>query len=287
VSGVWDEATALATGVVFPGRTIKTFPLRERGKVPITKRGLYDASADPEQIAAWRAQFPGANLGMPTGEMNSLVVIDLDGDEGACSWGSLLSDHPGTPAEVAVRTGSGWHLYFLMPTGAKVGNSAGRIAPGIDVRGTGGYVVVPPSIHESGALYEWRSHPGDCLVPELPDWLVALVAKGDRVQQRTPVRPRFDSGGGTPYGRAALKAELEELARAQEGTRNAALNSAAFSIGQLVAGGELHAEPAAAALEEMGLAIGLTESEVDKTIASGMAAGREMPRQAPAREALA
>jgi hypothetical protein len=97
-------------------------------------------------------------------------------------------------------------------------------------------------------------------------------------------RPTAASGSGSPYGRAAKDRETAAVAAAAEGTRNDTLNRAAFSLGQLIAGGELGESEAVDALRQAGIGVGLKPAEVDQTIRSGLAAGRKDPRTAPARD---
>jgi hypothetical protein len=283
VRGLGRHALAYATGRVFEW-PVPVFPLRPRGKTPLTPRGFKDASLDPEQVEAWWRRWPDANVGLPTGRASRLLVVDLDGDEGACSWGVLLSAHPGTPPETAVRTGGGgWHLFYRFPDGPPLGNSAGRLAPAIDTRGEGGYVVAPPSVHPSGARYSWTAPPrGEVVAP--PAWLVGQLTARPAPSER-PWRPPPAPlvRGGTPYGLAGLEAEVRRVADAPEGARNDTLNRAAFAAGQLVAGGELGAETAVAALEGAAAEAGLGSEEARATIRSGILAGVREPRSSSAR----
>ena len=104
-----------------------------------------------------------ANIGIATGPASGLLVLDVDGEQGRESLRDLLPQHRLKKILIAI-TGrvddggkqSGWHLYFKYPTGSSIGNSLGPFGVGIHVRGRGGYVVAPPSIHASGQEYRWR-----------------------------------------------------------------------------------------------------------------------------------
>jgi putative DNA primase/helicase len=113
-------------------------------KVPLTEHGFKDASSDPEQIAAWEKQFPGTSWGFPTS--NELFMLDPDKLSGGLeSWAELTAIH-GEPDTYTVRTiGGGKHYWFRAVAGMKVSNSTSKFAPGIDVRGEGGFAVIPPS----------------------------------------------------------------------------------------------------------------------------------------------
>ena len=147
------------------------------GKRPAASNGFKDATTDPHRI---RATFRGsrrANLGIATGEAN-LLVLDVDprhgGDE---SLRALEQVNGPLPQTVRARTGGGGeHIFFKNP--GDVGSSAGRLAHGLDVRGNGGYVVAPPSVHKSGKRYSWINSPDDFEVVNPPAWLLALCVKG-------------------------------------------------------------------------------------------------------------
>ncbi len=122
------------------------------GKHPITKKGFKEATTNRELILRWWTSHPNANVAVATGSESGLVVIDLDVKNGVDGVDSLKALGP-VPQTLTVRTGSGGlHLYYKHP-GGTVSNSARKLGPGIDVRGDGGYVIAPPSVHISGGVY--------------------------------------------------------------------------------------------------------------------------------------
>jgi Bifunctional DNA primase/polymerase, N-terminal len=132
------------------------FPCEPGGKRPLTERGFLDASTDRAQIHAWFNSWPSANIGVPTGARSGFFVLDIDRDK----WGfgtleSLESRFGELPRTRTVKTGrGGLHVYFKYPDdGTVIPNSTGRLGPGIDVRGEGGYVLVPPSTTEGAYEY--------------------------------------------------------------------------------------------------------------------------------------
>jgi hypothetical protein len=205
------------------------------GKHPRTKTGVKDASRSEAQIREWWTRWPDANIGLATGKPSGLLVVDLDGEQGLISWMRLLLDHGPVPDTIEVVTGSGGrHVYFAMFDN-DLGNTAGRLGPAIDTRGTGGYVLAPPSNHASGSAYEWRRGlaPG---IAAVPGWIVQALSP----QRETPAqRPTFRSGDSSRYGAAALKHTLDRISAAPEGERNNTLNVETFKIAQLVGGGEI------------------------------------------------
>jgi hypothetical protein len=236
------------------------------GKHPRNRGGLTGASTDPAAITAWWERWPNANLGGLTGTV--FDVCDVDGPEGVAAVAPLLGAcHGEAPL---VRTGSGgWHLLF-QPTG--LGNRV-RFLPGTDWRGKGGYVVLPPSLHASGNRY---TQVRDGELPEVPPTLLTALTPPAPTAARA--HPRLPVARPTGYGPAALAREAKTVAATGGGGRNHALNKAAFSLGQLIATGELTEDQVTEELTEAALRAGLTEAEAARTIASGLRAGQRHPR---------
>jgi hypothetical protein len=244
------------------------------GKHPRTEHGLADASADPAQIAAWWQRWPGANVGVRTGE---LVVVEVDGAAGARSLATLEATHSPLPATRRVRSARGAHLYFRAD-GHDIACSAGQLGIGLDVRGRGGYIVAPPSRHATGHHYAWTAT--DHVAPP-PAWLAGLLTASAPELERAALPRTVVTGAderARRYLQAAADAELVEVARAPVGTRNSALNRAAFRLGQLTGAGLGDREQLANALLGTALTAGLGEREASATIASGLRAGERNPR---------
>jgi len=150
-------------------------PLRPRDKRPLIRwEGLQVARPSPSEVAGWFRQWPDANVGIVTGEISNLIVIDIDPQHGGeASLDRLCQRFGALPATAEARTGGGGrHLYFAHP-GGHVRNRAG-LAPGVDLRGDGGYVVAPPSVHPNGRPYVWVAgrSPEETTPAPLPRWLV-------------------------------------------------------------------------------------------------------------------
>ena len=139
-------------------------------KHPRTKNGLKDATTAEDIIREWWQRWPKANVGVVTGEKSGLVVLDQDGPEAE----EQLKDRHLPPTPHA-KTGKGVHRYFVHP-GGEVRNFARRL-PGLDLRGDGGYVVAPPSLHSSGRRYCWVESldPETIDLAPCPEWLIELV----------------------------------------------------------------------------------------------------------------
>jgi hypothetical protein len=125
------------------------------GKHPLTSKGFKDATTDETQIAAWWKRWPLANIGLPTGGPLRLLVIDCDPRNGGpTSFADLLALFPTVPtSSIRVRTGGGGLHVYLTYSGGRIPK---ELAKGIDLKGDGGYVVAPPSLHASGRRYEFE-----------------------------------------------------------------------------------------------------------------------------------
>ena len=143
-----------------------------KGKHPRTPNGLTDATTDVDQIRKWWTQWPNANIGLRTGD--GIGVVDLDGPEGIASGRSM-----GLVSPVKTITGNGEQLWYSVPEGQKlVTRRANKLAPGVDTRGTGGYVAVPPSLHPNGKRYCWAGSPiSRGLLPPLPTQFIDAPKK--------------------------------------------------------------------------------------------------------------
>jgi hypothetical protein len=142
----------------------------------LAPNGLKHATTDLARVAEWWSIAPDCNVGVATG---SAVVLDIDPRHGGeASLAALEREHGPFPATWQALTGGGGeHIYFSAPDGQEIRNSAGRLGPGLDVRGVGGYVVAPPSVHISGRPYAWSvdHHPDEVALAPLPAWLAARL----------------------------------------------------------------------------------------------------------------
>lgn len=281
------------------------FPCNPETKRPLTARGFKDASTDARVIVGWWHRWPNAMIGVPTGSAIGAWVLDIDDPaafEAAC-------DIP-LPSTRRATTGKGYHLYFRWDPALPIINAQRTQKgwgipglPGADVRGEGGYVIVPPSMHPSGKPYVWASEED---ASEAPIDLVELVRNRkpiadpvEAVPGAPPVpTPAFDHGTkatalakydtDTAYGLGALDRECVAVAVASPGAQEGTLNNAALKIGALVGGGELSLRTATAELVRAGLSMQSGNSDDPWTLEAittkvdrGLQAGMKKPRTAP------
>lgn len=261
----------------------------EGGKVPRVKEWQHCASTNRDQIIAWWREMPTSNVGVLCGPRSGLLVVDLDfkparGIDGRAALAALEAMHGPVPLGPRVCRGSGsLHIYFAYDP--RLGNSVGNV-PGIDVRAAGGFVVGALSFHaSSGDRYLWVEGTAELPLPTIPTWLVEPLSKPapaagrKKNARRANERPRTAlPSSTTAYAAAALRAEAENVAASEEGTRNSTLNTAAFALGTLVGTGAIDRADVEQALFDAALECGLPDEEAERTIASGLNAGEREPR---------
>ena len=248
------------------------------GKHPRVKDGLHSSTRDPDVIRRWWASWPNANVAIRTGAPSGLVVVDVDPDHGGDrSLEVLLGEHAPLPAGRTIRTGSaGLHFYFAHP-GHVISNDAGRrLGAGLDVRGDGGYVIAPPSLHVSGRRYGVAAHGGE--IPPLPDWLLQMLRPPEPERRPPPPQSSVAVEHGDAWARAAVDGELQRLRTATPGIRNSTLNRVSFRLGQIIGAGLLDQSEIEQALLDTARGVGLGEGESVRTVHSGLSAGVEVPR---------
>lgn len=257
--------SCLDAALEYASRGWRVLPIAPGKKIPANPNGCSGASCIADQVRRWFDKTPTAGVGIAGGGPARLVIIDVDGDIGRLTLGSLQQSLGRLPETATARTRSGGaHLYFRVPAAfnvEQVRSSASKLGPNLDIRGTGGYVVAPPT-----PGYTWTS---TAEVAELPQaWAERLVS----------------NQGPSKYGNAAIRKELEAVIAEPEGSRNDRLNKAAFALGQLVASGSLAREVVRTMLIECAIRhAGQTEREATNTADSGLRAGAEHPREIPDR----
>ena len=268
-------------------REFAVFPCIPGQREPATRRGFYDATTNPAVIRRWWTAR-AYNIGIRTGVASGMWALDVDvkdGKDGEANLRKLEREHGDLPPTIENITGSGGRHICFKYTGP-ISNSTGKIAPGLDVRGDGGYIIAPPSLHPCGRAYVQSVDSADALAVA-PDWLLQLARKPKPTiseQALANLRARREPVSPGSYGKAALEYETTALANTPLGQRNHALNRASFSLFQLVAGGELNEADVVNKLLEAANANGLMTDphdgprKVTKTINSGARAGLQHPR---------
>ena len=210
------ESETLTAALAMAERGVPIFPCGP-DKRPLTPHGFKAATTAPAQIRAWWGQWPDALIGRPTGAMTRVVVLDVDqdgikGKDGGTSLAELEAQHGPLPDTWEVLTPSGGrHLYFRHP-GPRVPCSASKVGADLDIRGDGGYVIVPPSRLADRREYRWEgsSDPSEgAALADIPGWLLALA-----VGPSTREEPAQDGAAGAdnPIPEGKRNAHLASLA---------------------------------------------------------------------------
>ena len=176
--------TLLEAALSYAARGWRVFPVKARDKAPLTANGFKDATKDEGTIRRWFETWPNANIGIATGAVSGIIVLDVDahgdvnGEESLASLEKELGTLPKTVE--AITGGGGRHILFLYPGGAVRNRTALR--PGLDVKADGGYIVAPQSLHPSGRPYAWdvEHHLDEVQIAEAPAWLLDLIRKSAR-----------------------------------------------------------------------------------------------------------
>lgn len=151
---------------------LSVIPLKPKSKIAaIDWKEYQKRRATDTEVRAWFATQP-FNVGIVTGSVSNLVVLDLDGPNGLA-----FAQKHGVKSSLVSLTGSGKHLWYQHVEGIK--NSASAIAPGVDVRGEGGYIVAPPSLHENGKAYRFATAPMFARLPDFPTGLIGATPATD------------------------------------------------------------------------------------------------------------
>jgi hypothetical protein len=188
----WPETPLVEHAVRFGAKGIRVFPCR--GKEPAIRDNLRLAAVDETVIRNFWGMEGRWNIAIATGPGSGFWATDEDGEEGLATMSRLEAEHGKLPATVEVITGGGGrHLYWKWPEGVEIRNFQCRDdLPGFDVRGEGGYIIAPPSIHPlTGKPYAWSVDSADAIA-DAPDWLIRIAT------ERSSSRARNDEAGIAP-----------------------------------------------------------------------------------------
>ena len=159
------------------------FPVKAESKRPLTPHGCKDAKKDPGAIRSWWRKWPDASVGVATGSISNLIVIDEDVDDdkgidGIMSMSAWETENGCVlPESARAITGRGGaHIYYHYD-GKDIQNRAG-IIEGVDVRGECGYVVAPPSIHPNGVSYAWEDDPSETPIANVDEVVRKFLSVG-------------------------------------------------------------------------------------------------------------
>lgn len=255
-------------------------------KTPYTSNGLRGASKFPRIIQRWWGDNPDALVGVPTGAPSGFWVLDLDVKPGVADghlWlDAMESAHGPLPVTKRAKTANGGtHIFFRHVDGVR---NRGGLGSGVDVRGDGGYVIMPGSVMADGRHYKWIS---EAPIAVAPDWLLELVLP--RAASQGPAQPfYYQAGTNDHYVNKAVDDELAVLSTTGQGRRGEQLNASSYAIGQFVGAGAISRSEAESALYAAAQANGGAQKDGEREtwakIRRGLEAGIRQPRQIPEQE---
>lgn len=176
----------LVAALDYQKRGFSVFPVGS-DKVPLVSwRQFEKRSATEAEITSWWTLWPSANIGVATGAISGIVVIDIEKEGSTNGYSPTVTSRTG---------GGGWHLYYKHP-GVRIKNSTKKLAPFTDVRGDGGYAVLPPSVHASGKEYEWQISPHDTDFADLPQAILEKIQNsGTKTDWKNFAESKVPEGG--------------------------------------------------------------------------------------------
>jgi hypothetical protein len=280
-----NETRTIALKYCF-GKRWSIIPIRSGSHVPLVKEWTpyQDKRATSQEISEWFPHGSKRNIGIITGKVSNIVVLDIDEKKGQSGSASLEKHGYKVPETVTAKTPNGGkHYYFKYPTDMEI-NCPTLGLEGVEVKGNGGKVEAFPSTLANGS-YEWELSPDLTVIAEMPDWLKELCRSANQKKQDKTAfvsSAEFDPDQKTTnYGRKGLEYECEKLSKVPKGGRNNALNTAAAKMGNLIAGGHLNEEEAREALYracEINGSVNDENQTVLATIEKGITAGLQRSR---------
>jgi Bifunctional DNA primase/polymerase, N-terminal len=274
-------SSPVATLQDYAARGWPIFPMSMR-KVPLTEHGLSDATTDLAAIREWGRRWPSAIPALATGEPSGVVALDVDVKPDAYGPDSLealgVNFHPATPTSHS--PSGGFHMLFQHPgPGRYIKTIAGRLGRGLDIRGDGGSLMLPP-----GPGRHWDPHLGpDTPLAPMPEWMVIREPEPVRATATGATNP---IGELSAYCEGALDAAFRRIVEAPAGQQEQTLNKEAFGLATLVGAWGM---PPALALEALHKAAGKMPShdrrrpwrqkELDRKVTDAFAAGLRHPRE--------
>ena len=250
-----NQNAALEIAIKIANGGLPCFPCQD-SKAPTCPGGWKRATKNIDELRDLWNRYPGTLVGVPTGVITGFHALDIDPRHGGDTWYANNAQNLVPTWTQRTRSG-GLHLLFKQRDG--IGLSAGKIAPGVDVRGDGGYIIA------------WWAHDYPIIdgspIAAWPEWLAEKIISP--LPNLNAIRP---TKYGNSYVQGALNNAIQTMAGAVEGSRNQTLNNQALALGRFVSTGDLNIHQIIATLLPPALSAGLDHREIIKTIASALCA---------------
>jgi hypothetical protein len=274
------------------------FPCDANSKAPLIKWREHSTTNAAGIVTLWN-RLPGSLVGIDLHKGN-LFVVDADRHDkradGVAAFAALVRKHRADLSGVPITNtpSNGFHFYFRQPL-EPLGNREGDLPDGINVRGSGGFVIAPFCVRPDGRSYRSvTGHPSliDAFqagaIPIVPDWLVQIIRKPPaclpRIASPSIVPDIGDARGDNrerAWASAALRSCVADLSNCPNGRRNNTLNAVAYRLGRIIGRGWLNRANVEGHLQAAAHSCGLVADDgiaaVRQTIASGLNAGIKLP----------
>lgn len=259
-------------------------PLEQGTKRAHVKWKKYQTeAATVEEVERWWSKWPDANIGIITGAVSGVIVLDVDSEEGFRE----IEERGGFPVTATVVTSKGRHFYFRHPGTGTIGNFARKI-PGCDLRGDGGLVAAPPSVHSSGVIYEWESP--DVEIADPPEWLLEVITPAPIVVDASALpaanREHLNGAANDPdktrrFVLGCIRNEVAKVQSAADGEKHQQLlKSSVYLAGYLHTGAITQEEIESALFDAIALRAN-DKRNAAETIRDGIGYGTKKPLDIP------
>ncbi|RXT14866.1 bifunctional DNA primase/polymerase [Ammoniphilus sp. CFH 90114] len=210
--------------LAYLNKGFSVIPLRQKDKNSLVSwREFQKRLPTEDEVIDWWTKWPDANIGIVTGEISGIVILDIDGDE---AFDVLQQKYGISKDELLknphVKTGKGYHIYFNHPKDGKLYKNFARQKEKLDFRGDGGYGVAPPSIHPDGPTYDWVLSPFEVNLQELLEGLKNFCdgVKEDDLNDSSK-KLRLNDDEGVKYPDSDFEKIMEKCAFVLECVKNA------------------------------------------------------------------
>lgn len=254
-------------------------PASQYSRAACIKQAANLATCNLAQLSRWASTFPGCNWRVVMGG-SGIWALDIDvpgpdhAADGIAALAALVASNGPLPPRPMTRSGGGGLALFFQHDGERIVGRTGTPAPGIDPRRGALSVTVPPSIHiRTRRPYRWIVPPWELNPPPAPMWLLRLLEPPPEPSASPPASLRHAGDTGRAYAIGALCRAVEQVATAPNGTRNDALNRAAWGVSRFIRSGLLQPSEIAYALAHAARVAGLDRVETARTLASALASG--------------
>jgi hypothetical protein len=179
LNAAWEGSEeTLRAALAYSRRGWAVLPLLHLEKFPATAHGVKDATSDPKQIEAWWTEG-NFGIAIACGRISNIVVVDVDTKSGGLESLGRLTDGQIIDTPTQRTPSGGLHLVFEYPDGFDITNSVGKVAPGIDIRSTSGYIAAYPTVLRNGTPYKWEISAAKVKPAPLPGWVLDAVRTGE------------------------------------------------------------------------------------------------------------